>query len=344
MDKITKRVLARNYLVTGYAKKKRNKMRKLLILSVAFLLSIVLCVDNGSSAEKQNRNNQKQTVAPKEVPASEMIQKKTASSYLTVPFDPSIQKIPVPYQGHDIEQVYESFDRRKNAERKDEFETTEQFQRRLTEQAGEPLYGSVTQDSILAFVVSPNSEYNADSQTLTISLSTSAVWKSAQIDNSRLALKIKSGEVIKDKSIGQNAYGARVEIEKTHAKGFELAIHNQSNFETEKVLDENMRRLSERPESAKLPADFFEQIKKTAFVHKIKIASKEARAMKDKLSALILAKPTIPYISYGAILREATFKDPTEFFSQMYYVDVDLFEIWLYNKQTGEILAKIKSK
>lgn len=203
-------------------------MRKLLILAVALLLPIVLCVDNGSPAEKQKRNSQ--TVAPKKVPAPETIQKKTAPSYLTVPFDPGIQQISVPYQGHDIEQVYQSFDRRKNAERKDEFETTEQFQRRLTEQAGAPLYGSITQDSILAFVVSPSLEYNADSQTLTISLPTSAVWKSVQIDNSRLALKIKSGGVTKDKSIGQNAYGAKVEIEKTYAKGFELAIHNESNF------------------------------------------------------------------------------------------------------------------
>lgn len=93
-----------------------------------------------------------------------------------------------------------------------------------------------------------------------------------------------------------------------------------------------------------MPASFFERMKKTAFVHRIKIGPEEARATKDKLSALILAKPTIPYISYGAILREATFKDPTEFFSQMYYVDVDLFEIWLYNKQSGEILTKIKGK
>lgn len=319
-------------------------MRKLLILAVALLLPIVLCVVNGSSAEKQKRNSQKQTVAPKKEPDSEAIQKKTDPSYLAIPFDPGIQKLSVPYQGHDIEQVYQSFDRRKNAERKDEFETTEQFQRRLTTQAVTPLYGSVTLDSILAFVVSPILEYNADSQTLTISLPTSEVWKSAQIDNSKLALKIKRGEVTRAKSIGQNAYGAKVEIEKTYAKGFELAIHNESNFETEKVLDESMRRLLERPESAKIPASFFERMKKTVFVHRLKSGPEEARATKDKLSAIILAKPTIPYISYGAILREATFKDPTEFFSQMYYIDVDLFEIWLYNKQNGEIFTKIKRK
>jgi len=339
------RLYATRLAPSRYATERRNTMRKITTVVVAILLQIALCVGSGISAEKQKSNSQKQTVSPKETPATPAIaQSNPSPAYLTISFDPSIQKIPVPYLGHDIEQTYKAFDERKKAERKDEFETTEQFQRRLTEQAGKPLFGSVGQDSVLAFVVSAGLGYDADSQTLTISLPTSAVWQSAQIDKSRLAVKIKSGKVTKDKSIGQNAYGAKVEIEKTYAKGFELAIHNESNFASEKVLDENMRRMSERSDMPKMPASFFERMKKTAFVQRIKMSPEEARAAKDKISVLILAKPVAPYISYGAILREATFKDPTEFFSQMYYVDVDLGEIWIYNKQSGEIITKIKSK
>jgi membrane-associated protease RseP (regulator of RpoE activity) len=69
----------------------------------------------------------------------------------------------------------------------------------------------------------------------------------------------------------------------------------------------------------------------------------EARATKGNISVLVLAKPVAPYISYGATLREATFKDPSEFFGEMYYVDVDLVEFWIYNKRSGDIITKIKS-
>lgn len=319
-------------------------MRKISTVVLTILLQIALCFGIGSSAEKTKKNTQKRTVAPKETPATPAIARsKPSAAYLNVSFDPVIQKIPVPYLGHNIEQVYEGFDKRKKAEHKDEFETTEQYQRRLTEQAGKPLFGSVGQDSILAFVVSPRAEYDADKQTLIISLPTSEVRQSAQIDRSRLAVTIKI-ELTKQKSTGQNAYGAKVEIEEMYAKSYELAIHNKSNFETEKVLDENIRRMSERSDMPKMAASFIEAMKLTSFVQRLKIGPEEAQATKYKLSALILAKPIAPYISYGAILREATFKDPTEFSSQMYYVDVDLIEIWIYDKLSGEIISKIKGK
>ena len=315
-------------------------MRKALAVVLAVLLQITICVGVVSPAEKTKKSRYKQTLTPKKRPA--------APPYLNISFDSSIQKIPVPYFGHDIEQVYKGFNTRKETERKDEFDTTEQYQRRSAEQAGKPIFGSVSQDSILAFVVNPSSEYDADSQTLTISLKTSVVWQSFTIDESRLAVYIKRGEMTKLKSIGQNAYGAKVEIETTHAKRFELAIHNISNFETEEVLDEyqkeSRRRMLEMSAKYNLPETSFKEKGKIVFVKRFKMGLEEARAVKGKIAALILAKPIAPYISYGEIYRGATFSNPTEFFSQMYYVDVDLFEIWIYDKISGEIISKIKGE
>lgn len=318
-------------------------MRKISIVVLSILLQIVLCFGIGSSAEK---NIQKQIFAPKETPATYAIARsKSSAAYLNVSFDPVIQKIPVPYLGHNIEQVYKSFDKRKKAEHKDEFETTEQYQRWLTEQANKPLFGSVGQDSILAFVVNPETEYDADKQTLIISFPTSMVRQSAQINTSRLTVMIKT-KLTEQKSTGQNVYGAKVKIKEIYTKKYELAIHNKSNFETEKVSvdlysDENQWRILEKLD---MGASFDEAMKLTSFVQRLKIGPKEAQATKYKLSALILARPIAPYISYETIFHKATFKDPTEFSSQMYYVEVDLIEIWIYDKLSGEIISKIKGK
>ena len=101
---------------------------------------------------------------------------------------------------------------------------------------------------------------------------------------------------------------------------------------------------SEMQSKYNLSAQSFESEGKTSFVQRLKMQPANARAVKDNIAALILVKPTAPYISYGAILRKATFKDPTEIFIQMYYVDVDLLEIWIYKKESGELLTKIKGK
>jgi hypothetical protein len=60
-----------------------------------------------------------------------------------------------------------------------------------------------------------------------------------------------------------------------------------------------------------------------------------------KNSTIIVPKREI---SKGALLSEATFKNPYEFFAQMSYVDVNLAEIWIYDRKSGEIISKIKSR
>ena len=321
-------------------------MRKITTVFIATVLQITIFLALAISAEQPKRNNRPQATPLKEAPTdSTAPQTNPSSTYLSVPFDPDTQRIPVPYFGHDIEQVYNAFENRKKAERKDEFETTEQYRTRLAKQADEPLFGSVNRDAVFAFVKSPDMNYDLDIHTMTISLPTSAVWQSVQIDKSRLALRIKFGKTIEEKTMGQNAYGAQVEIKKIYAQAFELAIHNQSNFETENVLPENERRQwEENPDIAKMLGSLIETMKKPAFVQRIKIQPQQARAAKDQIAVLLLAKLTSPYTSYGAVLSKATFKDPTDFFGQMYYVDVDLQQIWLYHKTSGEIIAKTKGR
>ena len=273
---------------------------------------------------------------------------KQSPAYLNAPFDIGIKRIPVPFLGHDIEQVYNAFDQRKKAEVKGEFESTEQYQKRLSNQLVNPIFGSVGLTDVLAFVVNPSSQYDADSQTLTISLETSKVWyptreiveRRVLTDKSRLGISIKSGETIDKKSVMQNKFGAKVEVSEHYMKSFDLAVHNQSNFETEKVLSEY-----EKENLREMPG-IYKNIDqgKTVFVKRINIPPTNAKMAKDKVSTFVLVKLTTPYISDGTFLSQATFDAPSQIFHQFYYVDVDLLEIWIYDKPTGELITKITGK
>jgi hypothetical protein len=288
-------------------------MRRVNIVVLAILLQGGLFIGQINSADKTKINLEIQKVSPKKIPADSIVAKsKPSHKYLNGPFEMTIEKIPVPFLGHDIEQVYKAFAMRKNAKEKDEFETTDNYQRRLSMWATKPIFGSVCQDSLLAFVASPTIKYDADSQTLTVKIEPSNVYTIlGKDDNRRWGIPIKRVST-RQKSIKQNAFGVKVQVEEFYNKRFELAINDMEE--------------------------------KKIFYLQINMGPVEAKAAKNKIAVLILAKPVDPYISSGATLINATFNDPTEYFSEIYYIDVNLKEIWFFNKTTGEIIERIKSE
>jgi hypothetical protein len=309
-------------------------MRKIITLFIAAILQISLLVSLSISAEQPKSKNRPKATPKKEEPTvSTAPQSVPTANYLSVSFDPDTQRIPFPFRGHDIEQIYRTLENRKKTEQKDEFESTEQYRERLAKQTNMPLFGSVNQDALFAFVENSKINYDADTQTMTVTLHTSDMRGLPRIDKDRLAMLIRFGEMKKEKTMSQNAYGAKAEIEKTSVQQFELAIHNHSNFETERVLPEYKRGWT-------IHREMIESEKETRFVQRFKVPSDQARSAKDKIGTLILVKLTSPYTTYGSLFKQATFKDPSEFFSQIYYLDVDLQQIWVYDKTTGEIIAK----
>src|SRR5215217_4611094 len=79
------------------------------------------------------------------------------------PFDPSVEKLPPDYRGHDSKEIIAALTRRDSQSVKGEFETTEQFRRRVKALDASPLSGGLTADSLLAFVIDGvETRYDAD--------------------------------------------------------------------------------------------------------------------------------------------------------------------------------------
>ncbi len=284
-------------------------MRKLPALTIAVLLQISVSVGM-SNADEMILRSQGQTSAPKEeivVPA-----------YLDVAFDRKIDKVPVPFLGHNIKQVYEAFDERTRSEQRNDRETTKQYKKRLAGLQRKPLFGSVGIQSVLAFVASPKLKYDADNQVLTIILITTRL----RSDKSLLAMDVKTASW-KNETSSQNAAAEIAETEESYYESFELAIHNASRLNTERSSDDNEQAL---------------------IVQRTNMSIEEAKRSKLRIAALILAKPIAPYHSYEARRIPGTFDDESEYYYEHFYIHADLIEIWIYNKLTGKIMAKMKVK
>jgi TonB family protein len=292
----------------------RKKNSTTILIATVFLIPMILVSALSSERLKKERPS-----------AANKPSLTAKSGYLSAPFDPDIQEIPVPYLGHDIERLYLTLENRTRTQQKDEFETTEQYRLRLAK-ADRPLFGSVNRDAVLVFVATPDITYDADTRTVTVVFETLEV----DYDRKRFGILIRNRDLIRKKVLGQNAFGAKFEFERILTEQFGLAIHNLSSFQTENV---NPYSLGATIQPLK--------IKGPAVVQRITLEPEQARAIKNKITGLILAKLTPPYVSNNTVHEEATIRSPWEFFQKEYDVDVDLHQIWLFNKTTGEVMAKV---
>ena len=318
-------------------------MKKAVIISLAALLQLPFFVYTSLAANETKVEEITKKPAPpkkpaktskKDAPTPPTPEKKAevptakilGPAYLTTAFDQTITKVSVPFFGHDIEQIYNAFTKR-NSAKKDEFETTVQYQKRVVAEATAPLFGSVTQDSKLVFFVSPDlqprwssmGKYDADSQIFTMVVNLMMYFKqdtNGPLENITFNVKRESHSNL---TTGQNAYGAQVEITEKFTKDYSLVIRNLSDFETKKGT-----------------LRFIES--------QIRISPAEAKALKNNILALLVVKPVVPYTSNYAWDIAATFKSPVRSVDNFYYVETHLLEIWFINKETGEVLAKIKPK
>ena len=93
----------------------------------------------------------------------------TAEGFAQSPFDPSVEKLPPGYRGHDTKEIIAALMRRESQSAKDEFETTEQFRQRLKKLEASPLFRGLTVDSLLAFVVDGlETRYDADREVMSV--------------------------------------------------------------------------------------------------------------------------------------------------------------------------------
>jgi hypothetical protein len=232
-------------------------------------------------------------------------------TYSQVSFDPTSVRLPPHFMGNDIVRLYEAY-KALRAAQKTEFETTDQFRKRI-ELAEARLLGNGMKPITLAFVVPVVSEYDADAQVLNAGVECSNPHGVQEHVLGSIAVrKHKSHRTY----VASNAFGAKITVDETHTVSFHIGVDNPDDF----VIDDA----------------------KNLLVASLKSTPEEARRIKGTLSALALCSiERGEETSDDFILEKATFDNPHEYWEEMQFLNTNLVAIWFFDSSSGRIYVKV---
>jgi hypothetical protein len=218
--------------------------------------------------------------------------------------------------------------------KKDEFETTEQFQERIKKEFAQPIVASMNIDSLWAFVDSkPKTSYDADSGTMTVSKDFESVMsvRNEKVEIAyvysillRLTEEMSKAEL----KMRKDAFEAeKRKAKKSKKYGWEDQALWESGLAGALFMAPGVKMfgISFPPGNSKTTA-----VKLTA-----DITPGLAKSIKDSLNVLYIGKLRRPYI------HEARHRFDTGW-KEIPLVHLSLYEAWLFDKQSGKILSKVK--
>lgn len=253
----------------------------------------------------------------------------TRPTYAATEIDPNTKQLPRLYEGVDPATLYDELEKRSKQNRKGEFETTEAFNTRLATLEGKPLIGSIKKDALIPLSISNGSSildkvtsvYDADKNELTagLELESPIIGVRAELEKRAARLKVLFGPT--STYVGQNAFGAKVQIEKRYTYVSEVLIENFRDFLT-------------------APTGTY---KDTVTVN-LRMGPSEAIAAKSNLRVLALLRLTDPYFKEGFMSHEPTVSEPRDTLTVFKYLVGDVSELWFYNYSSGQVYAKLQAR
>jgi hypothetical protein len=246
--------------------------------------------------------------------------------YLKSPLDLTANNVGANFFGHDIAAIFQAVKSSPSLQEKSEFESTAVFQARRAAFVSQPLFASLLPTAHLAFIVAegstfaPRFRYDADSQTLSLLLT--ATSEQFILDKHRPTLDtILVQRVVRDSGtyVGTNAFGAKVEVRKTFAEEYGIAFEQHSWI---------------FPRSGGY---------ERAFSYVMAMEPDQARTLKVDAGLLLICRLEEPWIRSTAHGHEATISEPYETLVGDNYLQVIPEEIWIFNKKTGDVIAKLSA-
>lgn len=241
--------------------------------------------------------------------SQENIPKNNKSSFI---FTTNVIKLPPNFIGMSSEKYFKNIlgILSTNFKEKSEFETQKQYDDRIN------IGLSKLNDKFVYFtndIYNDYIKYDIEKQTITLNCEQINYYSCNEDgDSEKGYLDISGGKWVRSNRIGQNAYGASVEITTIISKNYRLnnCAFLDSLFNTKIILPN--------------------------------IPVNEAKILKENLSYVVIGYSTHPcLLPIGVDKKAATFDSPREEFSTYYVFNVDVKQFWLYNKLNGKIYKKI---
>ncbi len=244
---------------------------------------------------------------------------KPAARFAMIPFDTNQVTLPARFLGNDLAGLVAALaDSR--AKEKNEFETTEQFRRRLAKESTGPIHGSVRVGDLVAFVfdeLEVGTQYDADVQQFHVSLRLESVqqgFEEIEYDSEALCKRTRRQE---ETYLGTNTFGAAVEVRKVE---LEFAC---ARFDRSTLLRGTNLRLGSR-----------------SLDLRVAVPLGEARQAKDALRVLLVGRLATAITSSGAMRHEPKVDDPQDLTWEYRYIELTPTALWVFNQATGIVYLR----
>lgn len=250
------------------------------------------------------------------------------------PFDQNITALPDNFVGHNIQQITDLVLNRRRKMKRDEFETTEQFQKRLEKLQSAPLAQGFQLTSSIAFITPSISVYDADKEVMQLTtrelsapqdiLNIVDDYKFKDIDGQVVkqeyaSLSIQRSTIKRETYMGSNAYGAKVEVLREYIVDSKLAIVNW----------------------LALPGlDKLSDLKRPKVTLNLNMSPDKARQCKNSLRLLIVGNMFDPLVGESFASTKPTLTNPIEALIITNAIFINVSSIWVFDQKTGEIIAR----
>jgi hypothetical protein len=226
------------------------------------------------------------------------------SPAVAVEFDPSLAKVPPAFAGHDVVRLITVIRDRNKVAQKGEFETTEEYKKRLAQPHDTKLYGSLTERSTLAFVTGiTQAEYDADTQRLRF------LVDGAMKDHDKLVVRLVDNTKQREYQ-ATNAFGAAVTVTELRGDRFGISVVNKGDTPGMRMF-------------LRAPLDV-----------------QAAKAAKASAKALIVGTLADDLLDSTLLLNTPTRDVAVDSLVPSVYLKMNVQAIWLFDQPTGRVYHK----
>jgi len=245
------------------------------------------------------------------------------------------QKIKKEFSEVPIDLIFDSIEKHLNLT-KEEFETTDTFRKRADAKLITPYYESLNLTDLVIFSAPVGSsgtayEYDADKKLFRVYATETAVptqFNRAGRFNLRKSVPNKleifyerAGQSIQLAGTGQNAFGAKADVELTSFNRYGLASGSMPFLKFEHNA-------------------YMVSLKSTVLAE-LKIDADRAKALKSDLSMLVVFQLRDPYIITNSFGSAPTMSNPKGMSVTYKYLYGDVVDIIFYSNASGEIVSRI---
>jgi hypothetical protein len=236
-------------------------------------------------------------------------------------FKMSVEKLPLNFVGYGPQEIYNITKSKNSILRKDEFESSENYNKRIS---------NIINSNLLATSRKFKDDelyYDADSEQFVIKikgysdafgiLCKSKIAEDLGWERFLNLEIIKSNQVQKGSYLGKNAFGVTTTVHRVEVAEYELSfllpcdVFKSDNYG---FLDEKIVRIE-------IPPD-------------------KARSVKESLRLLFIHKPA--FTNYEIHGYSPTIDYPYDKTIHQYKTFAELFELWIYNSRSAEVIRKIR--